>query len=160
MTSDTYYDVLGVPVDADADELRAAYRRKVKDLHPDLPANNPGMGGQDTTREMAAVNEAFGVLIDPARREEYDRTAGVHVPRRTRRHRTTWIDTYAFTESLGHERIGELFRTHPQLPQNVDLFWSLWRQAVRHQRRAHLPFDDREAFETTVARYRSEVEKG
>lgn len=33
---ETYYDILGVGVDADEDEIRSAYRRRAKELHPDV----------------------------------------------------------------------------------------------------------------------------
>lgn len=33
---ETYYDILGVDVDADEDEIRSAYRRRAKELHPDV----------------------------------------------------------------------------------------------------------------------------
>jgi molecular chaperone DnaJ len=50
---------------ASADEIRAAYRALARRLHPDKQggAQNP---------EMAAVNEAWRVLSDPARRAVYD----------------------------------------------------------------------------------------
>jgi curved DNA-binding protein CbpA len=63
------YERLGVTADADPDALRAAYRRRALELHPDH--------GGDATR-MAAVNEAWAVLSDPARRHAYD--ASLHPP--------------------------------------------------------------------------------
>jgi curved DNA-binding protein CbpA len=60
----THYDVLGVPPHATQAELRAAYRAKARDHHPDA--------GGDAAR-MQALNAAWGVLGDPRRRAAYDR---------------------------------------------------------------------------------------
>jgi curved DNA-binding protein CbpA len=59
------YDILGVMPDADADTIKKAYRREAMRHHPDR--------GGDKAR-AAAINDAYAVLSDPARREQYDRT--------------------------------------------------------------------------------------
>lgn len=59
------YDVLGVHKDAEAIEIKKAYRRKSKEHHPDR-------GGDKD--EFAEVAHAYEVLSDPIRREKYDRT--------------------------------------------------------------------------------------
>ena len=61
------YSVLGVEPEATADELRSAYRARARALHPDVNASG------DAAAQMAAVNAAYEVLADPARRQEYDR---------------------------------------------------------------------------------------
>jgi molecular chaperone DnaJ len=63
----THYDVLGVPRNAPAATIRAAYRERARRHHPDR-AGHAGGG------EMAALNEAYRVLSDPARRSIYDRS--------------------------------------------------------------------------------------
>lgn len=62
----TFYDVLGVAQSASPDEMRRAYRRAARRLHPDA-SDRAG-----STAEMAALNEAWRVLSDPARRAAYD----------------------------------------------------------------------------------------
>ena len=64
----THYEALGVRVSATAEEIRRAYLRQARLHHPDV-------GGGD--RAMQALNEAWAVLGDPARRARYDRTLGV-----------------------------------------------------------------------------------
>ncbi|QNG20156.1 molecular chaperone DnaJ [Rhodococcus triatomae] len=62
-----FYKELGVSSDASADDIKRAYRKLARDLHPDA---NPG----DTAAEerFKSVSEAHAVLSDPAKRKEYD----------------------------------------------------------------------------------------
>lgn len=68
MASDDMYAVLGVPKTATAAELKKAYRKLAKDLHPD---RNPG----DTAKEerFKRVTAAYDVLSDVKKRDLYDR---------------------------------------------------------------------------------------
>jgi curved DNA-binding protein CbpA len=60
----SHYDVLGVSPDADSTELHRAYVALARRHHPDR------MGGDDV--RMRTINEAWAVLGDPARRQQYD----------------------------------------------------------------------------------------
>jgi molecular chaperone DnaJ len=61
-----YYGVLGVRRDADADEIKKAYRRLARELHPDV---NPDPALQERFKE---VTQAYEVLSDPEKRQMYD----------------------------------------------------------------------------------------
>ena len=62
-----YYDVLGVPRSADDKEIKTAFRRLARELHPDV-SDRPD--AQERFREAA---EAYEVLSKPEAREVYDR---------------------------------------------------------------------------------------
>ena len=62
-----YYEVLGVPRDADQDAIRRAYRKLARTYHPDL---NSDTDAEDRFKELG---EAYEVLSDPEKRERYDR---------------------------------------------------------------------------------------
>jgi curved DNA-binding protein len=62
-----YYETLGVPRDASADDIRAAYRRLARENHPDV---NKDPGAEDRFKE---ISEAYEVLRDAEKRERYDR---------------------------------------------------------------------------------------
>jgi molecular chaperone DnaJ len=63
-----FYKELGVSSDAGADEIKRAYRKLARDLHPDT---NSDPAAAD---RFKAVSEAHSVLSDPAKRKEYDET--------------------------------------------------------------------------------------
>ncbi len=63
-----YYDVLGVPRDAGEADIKKAFRRLARELHPDVNSHDPE--AEDKFKEAA---EAYEVLSDPDRRATYDR---------------------------------------------------------------------------------------
>lgn len=66
---ETLYEVLGIPHDSDAAEIRRAYLRLARDHHPDR-ADDAARGRSE--ERMRVINEAWSVLGDPERRRAYD----------------------------------------------------------------------------------------
>jgi curved DNA-binding protein len=106
-----YYQILGVPRDADTVAVKRAYRNLARQYHPDLNAGNT-----EAAHKFKEVNEAYTVLSDAEKRRVYDQFGadwkqaaqtpnnfnwsgwfgdGANEPPRRRRTRTT-------TEEFGH----------------------------------------------------------
>ncbi len=67
-----YYDILDVPRDAKAEQIRAAYLFHIKAFHPDKFAPETDHA-RDAHRRTKEIIEAYGVLSKPHFRAEYDR---------------------------------------------------------------------------------------
>lgn len=62
-----YYEILGVDKKASQDEIKSAYRKLVKQYHPDLHPNDP-----EAANRFKEINEANETLSDPKKRSSYD----------------------------------------------------------------------------------------
>lgn len=64
---DDYYEILGVARDANKAEVKTAFRRLARELHPDVNDHDP-----QAEEKFKAAAEAYEVLSDPERRRAYD----------------------------------------------------------------------------------------
>lgn len=90
-----YYDILGVPCQANADEIKSAYRRLAMQLHPDR--------NQGESEQFHLVNKAYSTLGDPQKRAQYDaqlKTPLLRGP--TQEHSTEQVDevSVSFIEEM------------------------------------------------------------
>lgn len=79
-----YYKILGVSKDIPQDEVKAAYRKRAKQFHPDLHPNDP-----KAKAKFQALNEAYAVISDPEKRAKYDKYG------------ERWRDAEAFEQAQG-----------------------------------------------------------
>src|SRR6188508_98187 len=62
-----YYKTLGLDKNATEDEIKKAYRKLARKLHPDLNPND-----KEANKKFQQLNEANDVLSDPEKRKKYD----------------------------------------------------------------------------------------
>lgn len=62
------YEVLGVSRNADADEIKSAFRKLARKHHPDVNPNNP-----ESEEKFKEIGEAYAVLSDPEKKAHFDR---------------------------------------------------------------------------------------
>ena len=69
-----YYEVLGLDPACTTDEIKRSFRRRAKELHPDLKINNR----QHSDEKMRNLLAAYETLINPQKRKSYDRAFSIH----------------------------------------------------------------------------------
>src|ERR1700733_11529174 len=62
-----YYKILGLSKTASEEEIKKAYRKLARKLHPDLNPND-----KEANKKFQQINEANEVLSDPEKRKKYD----------------------------------------------------------------------------------------
>ena len=67
MNYEDYYEVLGVPKNADQKDIKKAFRKLAREYHPDVNPDNPS-----AEEKFKQINEANEVLSDPAKRARYN----------------------------------------------------------------------------------------
>lgn len=106
-----YYDKLGISRNASASEIKQAYRRKAKDMHPDK-------GGDPKT--FQEINEAYDTLKDPKKKQMYDQY-GTSDP-----------------QQMGGNPFGNSHFSFTGDPQDIqDIFGSFFGQGFAQPRRRH-----------------------
>ena len=117
----SYFAILGISPDATADEIRSAYRRLVKEFHPDHYA-----GGSERFQD---IQEAYSVLGNRRRRHEYERNIK-KAPRKTPLRRTAYPEPEPLIPEERSIDLGEIspvrsFQSFtPSFDEIFDWLWS------------------------------------
>lgn len=109
-----YYKILGISEKADAETIKHAYRKLALKFHPDHNPDDP-----HAEERFKEISEAYGVLIDPLKRAEYDRS------RSTRQFRN--YRTYTQQQGFGY-KTEDIYRDIFNNPRFNDVFSELARE--------------------------------
>ena len=73
MDRKNYYNILKIDKTASGSDIKKAYRKLALELHPDINTD------KDAEEKFKAINEAYAVLSDSAKRQVYDRTGNIDI---------------------------------------------------------------------------------
>ena len=116
------YTALGVLQGAAITEIKAAYRRRARALHPDVNANDPD--AEEKFKELVA---AYELLCDPLRRAAYDRDGA---------HGSSW--DFAATRTSYARRAQQTRRAPPQVWSTLHVVQLKERTGLPRRRSAHV----------------------
>jgi molecular chaperone DnaJ len=75
----TYYQILGLSTDASAGDIKRAYRKIAKALHPDAHQQKSAEERARLSEEMLRLNQAYETLLDKRKRAAYDTSIGLNI---------------------------------------------------------------------------------
>ena len=104
MAKQDYYEILGVPRDATADTIKKTYRKLALQYHPD---KNPG--DSHAEEKFKKIAEAYDILGDPKKKQQYDLTGHVGATQGGGGNGTYTTYTYTTDEDLLNQ-YGEFFK--------------------------------------------------
>ncbi len=107
-----YYKTLGVPEDASDEDIRKAFRKLAFQYHPDKNIGHE----KEAEEKFKDINEAYGVLSDKAKRQQYDMArkgvfagAGYGSPYQGFRYSQQDIFRDAFTNQANMDELNRMF---------------------------------------------------
>lgn len=106
MTEQDFYKILGLAHDADARQVKDAYRERAFKYHPDQNMGNPA-----AAEKMKQVNEAYAVLSDPSKRREYDMLRQQYGSTAYQRFRSNYSEQDIFSGSDINQLFEEMARS-------------------------------------------------
>ena len=105
-----YYRILGVPADAETDDIKKAFRKLARSCHTDVAGDDP-----EAAAKFAQIREAYETLADPTRRAKYDRRHQRMEERRNKSHiRKEWRPPGGWDGFSGHNKARAARRSRHQ----------------------------------------------
>jgi curved DNA-binding protein CbpA len=102
-SKESYYEILGVSERCTKEDIKHAYIELCKNYHPDkLPPDTPEGARKFISERMALINEAYNVLKDENKRNQYDGKINLQVA-------NTNYKTYRTSTSTNEKDVNELF---------------------------------------------------
>ncbi|KAF8406589.1 hypothetical protein HHK36_008677 [Tetracentron sinense] len=98
-SSASLYQVLGIPMSATCQEIKAAYRRLARVCHPDVATIDRKDSSAD---EFKKIHAAYSTLIDPEKRADYDRK--LFRPKRPYCSSSSTVNSSSMAGFSGHSR--------------------------------------------------------
>lgn len=108
-----FYSLLGIPSDASLKQVQRAFRRRAKEVHPDRNPHRVAWA----TEQFRRLNEAYEVLSDAARRQEYDR-----------QRREANLAAYAAAYTADWTPPSKTRASTPPDPRDREAFWEWYRR--------------------------------
>ena len=94
MDTKDYYKILEIEQDATERQIKEAYRRKAFEFHPDRNQDNP-----EAASMMKSVNEAYAVLSNPGKRQQYDTLRSTYGDEAHRHFRSSYSEQDIFSNT-------------------------------------------------------------
>jgi hypothetical protein len=128
-----HYETLGVKATATDAEIKRAYRRRMRAVHPDANGHDP-----HATRKAAALNVAFETIGDPQKRRAYD-ASRAPLARHSRRQYEVWAEQPDWedivAESVPPARPRHAHRPAPVIePEEIEVSMAELREQPRVRR--------------------------
>jgi len=119
-----YYQLLQISSDASLTEIRKAFRREAKKVHPDLYQGNDPTEKNRLQKNFILLTQAYETLIDPAQRRQYDSKYRSQKRNQTKRQQKTHANTrYSSnneTRSQNHHQQSPPFSSTPDTDESLE----------------------------------------
>ncbi|XP_020571855.1 chaperone protein dnaJ 20, chloroplastic-like [Phalaenopsis equestris] len=137
-TTESLYELLGIPVSGSHDDIKRAYKQLARKYHPDV---SPPDRSEEYTHRFILVQEAYEILSDPECRAQYDRylASGLHFAFSARRQLDEELRGKSRWKNRWQHQLVELKRRSMIKNSGGNLSWGARMRKQRADSSADLP---------------------